>query len=149
MLHFIHKQHLPEIHWENTKKQKDTKWKRIQFFLALKAWGQSYMCKVNFTIGSISSALTLYSPFYFNGYCLCFILSGFTVPYINVAPTSKPKCPRLIIGDHFCPQTADCTALVPCNDWTSFLHQTGQALVVFSWLRRGVQYILGNIKYPR
>lgn len=61
------------------------------------------MCKVNFTIGSISLAPTLYSPLDFNGYCLYFVLSGFTVPYINVAPASKSKYPKLILGDPFCP----------------------------------------------
>lgn len=66
------------------------------------------MCKVNFTIGSISLASTLYSLFDFNGNCLYFILPGFTVPYINecdinVTPTSKSKYPKLILGDNFCP----------------------------------------------
>lgn len=69
-------------------------------------------------------ALTLY----FNGYCVCFILSGFTVPYTNEAPTSKSKYPKLILGGHFCPQTAALCSLVLHNNWTRFLHQTSPKL---------------------
>lgn len=161
MLHFVHKQHLPAIHWENVKewdRQREKKAKgKNAFFQAIKPCSQSYTCKVNSTTGFISAALTLCTPFHFNGSCLRFTLPGFAMPRTKFAAASQSKHPALFSGANLYPQACWSMPLYGLEALSSVPAELGlaadtceacQTPTAFSCLQRGTAMLWESVEYP-